>query len=194
MTDGPNWEAISAIGQMVGALGVVVSLVFVGLQIRAETRARRNFTLQQEYRAQSEFQRALGLNGDAASIYYRGMRDPSALSELEFVRFSLLTDSLFRGFEATLHYAEEGELDKDIYNGLRFTMEDLLAYPGVRAIWQLRKHQHGKELHDFIESRLGKVQEPRIYEPREQSREPGEKATSTVPRSDSGGDGGKSLS
>ncbi len=35
-----NWEAIGAIGQMIGALAVFASLVFVGLQIRQSDRSK----------------------------------------------------------------------------------------------------------------------------------------------------------
>ena len=31
-----NWEMISAIGQMLGALGVIISLVYLAVQIRAQ--------------------------------------------------------------------------------------------------------------------------------------------------------------
>jgi len=31
-----NWEMISAIGQMLGALGVIISLIYLALQIRAQ--------------------------------------------------------------------------------------------------------------------------------------------------------------
>jgi hypothetical protein len=42
-----NWDAIVAISQLVAAAGVILSLVFVGLQIKQNTRAlqrtERNF-------------------------------------------------------------------------------------------------------------------------------------------------------
>ena len=34
-----NWEAISAIGQIVGAIGVVVSLIYVATEVRNSARA-----------------------------------------------------------------------------------------------------------------------------------------------------------
>ena len=40
-----NWEAISAIGTVVGAIGVIITLVYVSVQIRQNTRAIRGATL-----------------------------------------------------------------------------------------------------------------------------------------------------
>ena len=165
----PNWEAISAIGQVVGAAGVILSLLYLGLQVRADARARRTATIQHEFRAQSDFQKALGLDADAADIFYRGLRDPAALSDVERVRFSLMIDSVFRSFEVSLHYAEEGQLESGIWQGLGATMQDLLAYPGPRAVWRMRSHQHSPEFQSFIEAKLANASAPRLYEPSEKA-------------------------
>jgi uncharacterized protein YoxC len=46
-----NWDAIVAISQLIAALGVILSLVFVGLQIKQNTRAlqrtQHNSTMEQ---------------------------------------------------------------------------------------------------------------------------------------------------
>ena len=34
-----NWEAIGAVGEILGAIAVIGSLIFVGVQIRGNTRA-----------------------------------------------------------------------------------------------------------------------------------------------------------
>ena len=39
-----NWEAVSAIGQMVGAIGVVASLVYLAIQIRTNSEDVRDNT------------------------------------------------------------------------------------------------------------------------------------------------------
>jgi len=37
-----NWEMISAIGQMLGAIGVIISLVYLAIQIRSQKQESRN--------------------------------------------------------------------------------------------------------------------------------------------------------
>lgn len=161
----PNWQAIGAIGEIVGAAGVIFSLLYLGLQIRADARQRRTATIQQEFRAQSDFQRLLALDADATEVYYRGLHDPAALSDVEPVRFSLMVDSIFRGFEVSYHYAEEGQLESGIWQGLSATMDDVLAYPGPRSVWRNRSHQHSPEFQSFIEAKLSDKRPPRLYEP-----------------------------
>jgi hypothetical protein len=165
----PDWNAIGAIGEIVGAAGVIFSLLYLGLQVRADARARRTATISQEFRAQSDFQRSLGLDADAADIYYRGLRDPAALSDVERVRFSLMVDSIFRGLEVSYYYVEEGQIESGIWQGLSATMQDLLAYPGARAVWRTRSHQHSPEFQSFIEAKLANASAPRLYEPSEKA-------------------------
>ncbi len=41
-----NWEAISAIGELLGALGVLASLIYLAVQIRDNTRSIQAASLQ----------------------------------------------------------------------------------------------------------------------------------------------------
>lgn len=160
-----NWEAVAALGEIAGALGVVASLFYLGIQTRADTRARRMATIQQELRAQSSFQAALGMDADASDIYSRGLRNPAGLSETESVQFSLIADSVFRGCEASFYYAQEGELGEEQWPGLSSTLDSLLAYPGMRSVWRVRKNQHGPKFQSFVEAKLAKSGAPALYEP-----------------------------
>jgi hypothetical protein len=165
MTLDLNWEAISAIGEVAGAIGVILSLIYLALQVRADSRARRIAAIQHEFRAQSDFQLALGVDTDAADIYFRGLRNPAALNDFERARFSLITDSLFRGFEVSFHYAQDRQLESGIWKGLSMTMDDLIAYPGPQEVWRMRSHQHSPEFQAFMKAKLAKTSVPRLYEP-----------------------------
>jgi hypothetical protein len=58
-----QWEAISAIGELIGAAGVVVSLVFLTLQVRNSVRLNRAVLL-------------LGLHGVGAQLQEAMLSDP----------------------------------------------------------------------------------------------------------------------
>ena len=46
LEDYMNWDALSAIGQTVGALAVVISLIYLAVQMRQNTRAVRGTSFQ----------------------------------------------------------------------------------------------------------------------------------------------------
>lgn len=82
-----NWDAIGAIAETLGAVGVIASLVYLAGQIRQNTSNVRNST------AASFADSALAFNTflaqeDVNRIWWDGLTDPEALPEAEFRRFT----------------------------------------------------------------------------------------------------------
>jgi hypothetical protein len=82
-----NWDAIGAIGEVVGAAGVVLTLLYLAIQIRLNTKA----TDKQSLRDATEFlynsYRPLIEDHDLADINLRGMKDYENLKPTEKERF-----------------------------------------------------------------------------------------------------------
>ena len=79
-----NWDAIVAISQLVAAIGVILSMVFVGLQIKQNTRAlqctEHNSTMEQW----TVIRQAIAQNRDIAEITTTGQmsRLPAIFSDI----------------------------------------------------------------------------------------------------------------
>ena len=85
-----NWEAISAIGQIVGAIAVVVSLIYVAREIRSNARAARQVSMDNINR----WLREVAEHPHLAELYYRGIPDFESLQNGDLVRFSMLMDQI----------------------------------------------------------------------------------------------------
>ena len=55
-----NWEALGAIGEIVGAVAVVLSLIFLATQIRQNTRSSRTASYQAAVTSISDLTREIG--------------------------------------------------------------------------------------------------------------------------------------
>jgi hypothetical protein len=96
-----NWQAVSAVSELVGALGVIVSLAYLASQIRQNTRQ-----LEQNERASMaaavnlsatsyrENRRYIYTGSEVTEICLTGMADPERLNEAERYRFRLLIQNL----------------------------------------------------------------------------------------------------
>jgi len=92
-----NWEAIGAISEMIGALAVVISLVYLAFQIRQNTKqleqSQRTSTAASvgasatSYRENRQY---IYTSAEVADIQLRGLADPDSLNEVERYRFRLL--------------------------------------------------------------------------------------------------------
>jgi hypothetical protein len=105
-----NWEALGAIGEIVGAIAVVLTLGYLALQIRQNTRLLRATALSATADAYLSFNRLLGSDPASAYVFQVGLEDFPSLSEAE---------------------------QRQFLNLLRATA--LLTLPHVRAWWEARK-------------------------------------------------------
>ena len=76
-----NWEAIGAIGEIAGALGVIVSLAYLASQIRTQNRESRLAAATEWTNQWNHFTGSLAENQGLAEIWLRGLRDHSSLIE-----------------------------------------------------------------------------------------------------------------
>src|SRR5438034_11598065 len=86
-----NWEAISAMGQIVGALAVVISLIYLAREIRSNARSARIASLHDVNRWLGE----LVEHPHLAELYYRGIQYIRSLKSGDLVRFSAIFDQAF---------------------------------------------------------------------------------------------------
>jgi len=83
-----NWEAISAVGQIVGAVGVIISVIYLALQVRSNARQTRLASMRSMSDAFNQWLQALAENAEFGDLYYRGMRDFASIEGADLPRFS----------------------------------------------------------------------------------------------------------
>jgi hypothetical protein len=124
-----NWEAISAIGQIVGAFAVVVSLVYLAREIRRNARAERLASMDAFIR----WLRQLTEHPQLSELYYRGIHDFESLEGADLVRFGTLLTQLFHIYHEIYYQKLQGHLDPRMWRVTDAPMRDINAYPGVQA-------------------------------------------------------------
>jgi len=95
-----NWNAISAGGELIGALGVLLSLLYLAAQIRQNTRALHHSSLDQAIQDFSRWRGRLISDPTLIALWRRGIRGQE-LDELERAQFDLLAADLVFTAQAT---------------------------------------------------------------------------------------------
>jgi hypothetical protein len=103
-----NWEAISAIGQLVGAFAVVISQIYLASEVRSNARATRLASMRSMSDAFNRWVQDLAEHPHLSELYYRGIHDFESLEGADLVRFSALMDQLFRVYEEMYYQQLEG--------------------------------------------------------------------------------------
>ena len=76
-----TWEVVATLTEVVGAIGVIASLIFVGVEIRKNSEAARAATTMQTLDQSATVSQFIAQNQESAELYFRGLADPNALQK-----------------------------------------------------------------------------------------------------------------
>jgi hypothetical protein len=144
-------NTLGNIGDFLGGIGVVVTLVYLAMQIRQNTASGRAAAYQEATKALSDWSSSLARDSASMRIFLLGAEDSDELDELERQQFRLLIMSLFRHFE-NLHFQYlQGAMDRDTWAGWRQRISGTLGGVGVMRFWRGQKSVFSPKFQDFIE-------------------------------------------
>jgi hypothetical protein len=143
-------EEISSIGQLVAAAATVASLVFVGLQIRQNTRATRAASHNSVSDSLNEINRMFAENADLAKIWLAGMADRQALTAEERWRFDSTARAYMHVCETMYIQAGLGTGDKSVLHAEEEGIRLSFASPGMRQWWAENPYGFCSEFRAYI--------------------------------------------
>jgi len=158
-----NWEMLSAIGQLVAAIGVIPSLIYLAIQIREQNKERRRAGINVLTAQWGDLVRSAQESSDFAVAFLKGMRSFVDLDPVDKLRFSAFFTRFTRNSEAMFLYYRDGALDKALWGEVERTITDYFAYPGVKEWWATRKHWLTDEFRAVVEGLIAKNPEPSLY-------------------------------
>ena len=158
-----NWEMLSAIGQVVAAIGVIISLIYLAAQIREQNKERRRAGINILTVQWSDLVKTGQESREFAEFFLRGIRSFEALDAPDKLRFSAFFTRFTRNCEGMFIYYRDGALEKALWDQVARTIADYFAYPGVREWWATRKHWLTDEFRGVVETIMANNPEPRMY-------------------------------
>jgi hypothetical protein len=145
---------LANLGQIIGALAVVISLIYVAFQIRQNTNAIRSATAQTVHEHFANWYHLIAADAELAQIAANGLRDYALLSEKEKVRFVATFMSFLSYSQNAFLKWREGLLKPALWLGWEQVMMNLFGAPGGKALWKERSYLFGEEFRRYIEDDL----------------------------------------
>ena len=145
-----NWNAIAAIGELSGAVAVVIFLLYLARQISQNTRAMRRTAAHEAVVGMLNwFSHALA-DPDLTRIWTQGIEKLDNLSEDEIARFALLQFNLMKVAE-DIHFQHlEGAMDPDLWAGWSEMFQQYLGAPGSQEYWERRRLLFSKRFQEWV--------------------------------------------
>ena len=151
-----------ALGELIGGVAIIVSLIYVAFQIRQSTRATRAATSQT---FTDQYIRVISPLHEAgfSEIYWRGPPGLDNLQGSDKVTFVAYVAMILRTFESFYLQEKDGAFDSRLFGPWTLTFVDLFANDGPREVLEIRKHQFNAEFIEFLQDRLAKVAPKDLY-------------------------------
>jgi hypothetical protein len=154
---------LAAIGQLAAVCVGIPSLIYLALQIREQTKERRQSAVNALTVQWGDLTRALHENAEFAAVYLRGVQSFHDLDAVSKLRFSAFQNRFFKNFEGMYYSRCDGILTAELWGEIERTMTDFLAYDGVRQWWETRKHWHTEKFRDVIDAIIARGDQPTAY-------------------------------
>jgi hypothetical protein len=134
-----NWDALSAIGEIVGALAVVVTLLYLSRQIRQANRQGEIEAFRHTWDNLNQFCDILSESTDQAGIVIRGREDLQCLTPEEALVFEHIHIRLLNTLESwhlqIQRTSKPGAYRDTQLQNLAGIAAGYLGHPGTRQLW-----------------------------------------------------------
>ena len=146
-------EDLGNIGELIAAFATVVTLAYLAIQIRNNTRATQAESRRSEIQTSAAILQALIADPEVARMYNAGLADYSSLSPEDQTRFAMLFGHILGAEGAIFDEVRLGVASRDALSR-RLRNLGALNTPGGREFWKRFNDRYPDEFREFIEREI----------------------------------------
>ena len=136
-----NWDAVSAVAEIIGAVAVVATLLYLAVQIRQANRQDLLGSFQHTHDTMNSFARMIAESEQVAEIISRGRDSYSELSDEDRIRFDHVHLHLLNVIESHLFQTKQAGSDAHYRDwaiqNLAVIASAYFGFPGTREFWKI---------------------------------------------------------
>ncbi len=94
-----NWDAIGAIGEILGAFGILDTLIYLSIQIRSNTKEVKSENVHRVTDSFNQLNILIASDERLAELWHKGVANYDDLSDTEKARFGFVQLTAFRIYD-----------------------------------------------------------------------------------------------
>jgi hypothetical protein len=147
-----NIESMANYADVFGGIAVIVSLIYVGIQIRRNAKSSQSQANQSAHESLANVSLEVAKDPDLSSLTRKGMIAFEKLTEEERFRFMMLMITVFRRFENIFYQYEKGFLEEGLWDGYKQSMLLYRYTRGGQVFWDLRSAHYSELFRNYLDS------------------------------------------
>ena len=155
-----------AIGELVGGVAVIVTLIYLALQVRQNT---RQFSRSVEATQLAAFERSVEsgdrirelflLHPDLIALLLKGYESYKELDTSEKIRFGMLLRNVFSAAQAAYVRQLSVEHDPRAFEGIAHVIDEILVNRGAREWLENSEPDWRPAFREFVDERLAAIKQ-----------------------------------
>ena len=129
-------QTLANVGEFLGGLGVIVSLIYLAVQIRGNTSSQQSETYARSLERMASMQAFMSKDHAFTKMFNEGLIDPSQLTITQKIQFSWVLTEMFGNIEFMFFQSEQRNIPAELWDRWEETMKWWLTFPGVLAWWK----------------------------------------------------------
>jgi hypothetical protein len=147
-----NWDAAGAIGEVIGAGAVVVSVVYLALQIRRQTDQSRLEATRELANQFSEYTNRLVDDKEFVQLYLKAVAGYHCLPNEDRARIASFFHQIMRFNEQQYLHETNTNVDSSYFESIHSTFEEWLTFPGVQEWWDVSGNMFGAQFRQKVDA------------------------------------------
>ena len=139
-----NWDAIGAVAEAVGTIVVLITLLYLAVQMRVANKQRELESLRHNYDSLNRLCELLSESTEKASIVLRGRESLENLTDEERMVFEFIHIRILNSIESSymqlMETSPPGEYRDQQLENIAALIVYFIKYPGAQEIWGMAKH------------------------------------------------------
>jgi hypothetical protein len=152
-----NWDAVGAIGENVGAIGVIVSVMYLALQVRKQTDESRLAASRELAEMFGNAMDRITDNLEFTSIYLKACQNYNELPNTERLWASFVFQRFCRIMEQQRLHLINGNVDPVYFESLHSAWLEWLTFPGAQQWWAVCKNMFGEEFKKYTDELIAEA-------------------------------------
>ena len=160
-------EDLGNLGDFVGGIAVLATLVYLAVQVRQNNRLLRANTASVRAASSTAInERLVGVNQSLvedqslAEVFVRELSSPGSISGADRVRLDVLLQSMFISLENIMKMAQSGAIEPHDWEPWSRHLHFWLKNPAVRAWWDRQRSPFGRDFRAHVETLLARDGDP----------------------------------
>ena len=149
-----NVQDLASVAEIVGGVAVVVSLIYVGLQVNDSTSAIRSTAASDATTAMQSWYLEMGRNRQASDVWFNAMTSSEPGPAHDEFQFLMSMHAAFLGMQNSYLLSKEGTLDAEFREAVTIAIIAVKDLPGMDRYWRQRRGFFHAGFAEYVDSLL----------------------------------------